>query len=330
MATNNERSVRIQKIDRIRDLGIQPYPAGFPKSSSINELIQAGKGTEGALRDITEIIESPTKPYATAGRILLHRSFGKLLFGKLKDQSGEIQFAASKQSCLIIDADGNEVDELTGKDETVTAFKFLEKLVDRGDFIGIHGELFFTHKGELTLFVTSFQLLSKAIMPLPEKFHGMEDPDLRYRKRYLDMVTNDSVFDVLTFRSRFIQKLREFYWRHDFIELETPVLCNAASGAAAKPFSTHHNAFDTEFFLRICSETELKKATVGKFEKVFTIGTNFRNEGSDPSHLQEFTMLEHQNVYKTFQEDMDFTEKMFDFLFDELGLERKILISDKE
>lgn len=99
-------------------------------------------------------------------------------------------------------------------------------------------------------------------MPLPEKFHGMEDPDLRYRKRYLDMVSDDSVFDVIVFRSRFIQKLREFYWKNDFIELETPVLCNAASGAAAKPFSTHHNAFDTEFYLRICSETELKKATV--------------------------------------------------------------------
>lgn len=189
-----------------------------------------------------------------------------------------------------------------------------------------------THKGELTVFVRSFQILSKALRPLGDKFHGIgeDNQETAYRQRYLDMIFNESTRDRMRFRADFIRTLREFYWKHDFLEIDCPVMTSAASGAAAQPFVTHHNDFDLDFYLRICNETELKKATVGGFERVFTIAPSFRNEGSDPSHLQEFYMLEHQNVYKSFHEDMDFTQEMFDHIFTTLKLEQKFAVKDKE
>ena len=260
---------------------------------------------------------------------MLVRSFGKLIFGTLQDYSGQIQFALSKDFCLL-SQDGAEISEVG--DEKVSAFKIFEKYVDTADIIGIHGELFMTHKGELTIFVRSFQLLSKALRPLGDKFHGIgeDNQETAYRQRYLDMIFNDSSRNRMKFRADFIRTLREFYWKHDFLEIDCPIMTPAASGAAAQPFVTHHNDFDLDFYLRICNETELKKATVGGFERVFTLAPNFRNEGSDPSHLQEFYMLEHQNVYKSFHEDMDFTQEMFDHIFTTLKLERKFEVKDKE
>ncbi len=217
-------------------------------------------------------------------------------------------------------------------EEKVSAFKIFEKYVDAGDIVGIHGELFMTLKGELTVFVRSFQILSKALRPLGDKFHGIgeDNQETAYRQRYLDMIFNESTRDRMRFRADFIRTLREFYWKYDFLEIDCPVMTSAASGAAAQPFVTHHNDFDLDFYLRICNETELKKATVGGFERVFTLAPSFRNEGSDPSHLQEFYMLEHQNVYKSFHEDMDFTQEMFDHIFTTLKLERKFEVKDKE
>ena len=147
-----------------------------------------------------------------------------------------------------------------------------------GDYIGVQGDLFLTKHGELTLFVSEFQILSKAVRPLPEKFHGVTDQETIYRQRYLDLIMNDESFDRFKFRSDFVKTLREFYWKQSFMEIETPVLGNSASGAAAQPFSTHHNDYDEDFFLRIAPETALKKATAGRFERVFEIGKNFRNE----------------------------------------------------
>ncbi len=280
-------------------------------------------------REIDVIIPDPKNEIHTAGRIMLVRSFGKLIFGTLQDYSGQIQFALSKDFCLL-SQDGAEISELG--DEKVSAFKIFEKYVDTADIIGIHGELFMTHKGELTIFVRSFQLLSKALRPLGDKFHGIgeDNQETAYRQRYLDMIFNDSSRNRMKFRADFIRTLREFYWKHDFLEIDCPIMTPAASGAAAQPFVTHHNDFDLDFYLRICNETELKKATVGGFERVFTLAPNFRNEGSDPSHLQEFYMLEHQNVYKSFHEDMDFTQEMFDHIFTTLKLERKFEVKDKE
>jgi len=175
-----------------------------------------------------------------------------------------------------------------------------------------------THKGELTVFVRSFQLLSKAFLPLPEKFHGLADEETIYRKRYLDMITEKTSYDRMVFRSRFVQKLREFYYREGFIEVETPTLGNSASGALAHPFTTHHEATDADLYLRIAPETSLKKCTVGGMEKVFEIGKSFRNEGLDPSHLPEFTSVEHYAVYWNYEDNMDFTERMFGYIIGEL------------
>lgn len=212
----------------------------------------------------------------------------------------------------------------------MTAYKFFEKMIDMGDFIGVRGEVFKTHKGELTIFVKEFKFLSKAIRPLPEKFHGLSDQEDLYRKRYLDMTMNPETYARFLFKSKFYEVLRDFYRSEGFTEIQTPILDNAASGAAARPFVTHHNDFDTHVYLRIAFETSLKKATVGRFEKVFEIGQDFRNEGSDPSHVQEFTQVEHYAVYRNYEDNMRFTEKMFDYLFEKLGLAKQLKVKDKD
>jgi len=200
----------------------------------------------------------------------------------------------------------------------MSAYKFMEKMVDVGDFIGVQGEVFLTHKGELTIFVSAFCFLSKAVRPLPEKFHGLQDQEELYRKRYLDLTMNPATYERFLLKSKFYQVLRNFYTQEGFVEVQTNILGNSASGAAARPFMTHHNDYDTDVYLRIAFETGLKKATVGRFEKVFEIGQDFRNEGSDPSHLQEFTQVEHYAVYRNYEDNMKFTEKMFDYLFEQL------------
>ncbi len=309
----DERSVRLQKLHALQTLGVKLYPDRFSGKQDIDSIRSQSANKE--FRTIDEIISGPTNEIHTAGRIMLVRSFGKLIFGTLQDYSGQIQFALSKDFCLL-SQDGGEITEIWK--EPVSAFKIFEKYIDRGDIIGIHGELFMTHKGELTVFVRSFQLLSKAFLPLPEKFHGLADEETIYRKRYLDMITEKTSYDRMVFRSRFVQKLREFYYREGFIEVETPTLGNSASGALAHPFTTHHEATDSDLYLRIAPETSLKKCTVGGMEKVFEIGKSFRNEGLDPSHLPEFTSVEHYAVYWNYEDNMDFTERMFGYIIGEL------------
>jgi len=210
-------------------------------------------------------------------------------------------------------------------------YRFVDKFLDVGDFMGVRGELFVTHKGELTLFVSEYQLLSKAIRPLGDKFHGIGDwLETAYRQRYLDMIFNRDTLERMKLRSQFLQTIRQFYRAQGFIEVETPVLWNSASGAAARPFITHHNDFDTDMYLRISPETSLKKITVGMFEKIFEVAKDFRNEGSDPSHHQEFTMIEHYATYRNHEDNMIFTEAMFDYLFAQLPALKKIIsVTDK-
>lgn len=209
------------------------------------------------------------------------------------------------------------------------AFKFSEKLLDLGDFIGIRGELFRTHKGELTVFVSEFRFLGKAFRPLPEKFHGLADDEIKYRERYLDLITDDAAMARFRFRSDFIRTLREFYWKEGFREIEGQVLTNAATGAAARPYITHQNALDMDVFLRISHEIPLKLMNIAGMEKIFELGKAFRNEGQDPSHLPEHLHLEHNASYWTYRDNIAFTEKMFDYLFDTLKLERKRKILNK-
>jgi len=327
---NEESLVRIEKIKRMKNFGIIPYAAKFDKKDKISDLISREKEV---FRDINDIILDTKMWLQTAGRVILYRSFGKISFGKLQDSTGEIQIMFSRENCAISsnwETGLKELRPVLGEWEEMSAYKFVEKLVDIGDFIGVKWELFMTHKWELTIFVSEFQFLSKAIRSLPEKFHGLQDKESIYRQRYLDLITDKESYERFLFRSRFIKALRDFYDENDFIEIETPILGSSASGAAAAPFITHHNDYDHDFFLRISPETSLKKATVWRFERVFEIGRQFRNEGSDPSHMQEFTSVEHYSAFWDFEDNMRFTEKMFDYLFTKLNLDPIVQIKDKD
>lgn len=186
-----------------------------------------------------------------------------------------------------------------------------------------------TKKGDLTLFVSELTFLGKALSPLPEKFHGIGDDETKYRQRYLDLITSEETMERFKFRSNFMYQLRQFYHAEGFMEIEGQTLGNSATGAAAKPYITHQNSLNIDVFLRISHEIPLKLLNIAGFEKVFELGKAFRNEGQDPSHLPEHTHLEHNCSYWTYKDNMAFTEKMFDYLFDTLKLERKRQIMNK-
>ncbi len=326
----SERDARIEKVAKMKAMGVIPYAQQFSKKNLIADITKSYETKE--LRDINDIIPKPEIQVITAWRLMLYRSHGKLAFAKLLDSTAEIQLMFHRENCKIMV--NNSAMETLGSataenDEAVSAYKFMEKLVDVWDFIGVEGEVFKTHKGELTIFVSAFTFLSKAIRPLPEKFHGLNDQEELYRKRYLDLTMHPETYQRFLLKSKFLQVLRTFYTTEGFMEITTGILWNAASGAAAKPFITHHNDYDTDVYLRIAFETGLKKATVGRFEKVFEIGQDFRNEGSDPSHLQEFVQVEHYATYWNYEDNMQFTEKMFDYFFKELDLPKKINVKDK-
>lgn len=323
-----ERETRIAKAKKMKDMGIIPYAQSFDKKDLISDIIKDYETKDH--RDIEVIIPNPEIQVKTAGRLMLYRSHGKLAFAKLLDSTEQIQLMFHRDNCKIITQEGVKDMLDDGSETGMTAYKFMEKMVDVGDFIGVHGEVFKTHKGELTIFVSEFKFLAKAIRPLPEKFHGLSDQEELYRKRYLDLTMNPETYKRFLLKSKLYEVMREFYKKEWFTEIQTNILGNSASGAAARPFVTHHNDYDADVFLRIAFETGLKKATVGRFEKVFEIGQDFRNEGSDPSHLQEFTQVEHYAVYRNYEDNMNFTEKMFDYLFENLWLSKKLNVKDKD
>jgi len=229
---------------------------------------------------------------ALCGRITALRWFGKLVFGSLYDAQGDIQFSLSK----------NDVAE--------EDFAFFKETVDVGDYIGITGAMYHTKKGEFTIKAASFVILSKALRPLPEKFHGITDVDKKFRQRYLDVITSEETRNTLTMRIRMLRFLREFLQNADFIEVETPILQNVASGAAARPFITKHNTLDLELHLRIAPELYLKQVIACGYDRVFELGKNFRNEGMDAMHLQEFTMLEWYAAYWDYNDNISFVIKL--------------------
>jgi len=293
MAENNlqdERQVRLQKLVAIKEMGINPYPAKFAKKNNLAEAKTSKEGTK----------------VSVAGRIMTKRTMGKIAFVHLQDWSGKMQIVF-------------KLDEI-GKDE----FKFLEKKIDMGDFIGVTGKIFTTQKGEISILVDKYTFLSKALSPLPEKFHGVKDQDTIYRQRYLDLLMNEDSKNTFKFRINFIRALREFYYSEGFDEVETPTLMHQATGATATPYKTHNNALDIDVYLRISHELPLKELIIGGMEKVFELGKAFRNEGADPSHLPEHTHLEHYCAYWDFEDNIIFTEKMIDYLFDNLKIDRKI------
>ncbi len=277
-------SHRKMKIADLRNEGVNPFPNGFVVHHTISKIqdcaAQAADGTE------------PDSAYTAAGRIMAVNSFGKSAFIRFRDRTGQMQAYIRKDKV---------------GDTTYTLFKKM----DIGDFIGITGTLFRTKTGEWTLLAEKASLLCKSTLPLPEKFHGLKDPEKRYRQRYVDLIMNEQVRHIFTARSRMIQAIRGFFLERDYLEVETPMMQPIAGGAEATPFVTHHNALDMDLYLRIAPELYLKRLVVGGFERVFEVNRNFRNEGVSTQHNPEFTMLEFYQAYATYEDLMVMTENLF-------------------
>lgn len=307
---STEYNDRLQKLNEIKDAGMIPYLDRYERTHKCLEA--KGMGEKEGVRDTEKIMAKAKSDVKICGRLMSFRSHGKISFGQLQDTSGRVQI------CFMKDVLGDD------------QYKFLKK-IDVADFLGCEGELFETKHGEITLMVTNYKLLSKALRPLPEKFHGVKDQETLYRQRYLDIIMNPDTKKRFEFRSDFIRRLREFYHENGFMEVETPVLASSASGALAKPFITHHDALDHDFYLRIAAgETYQKELIASGYEKIFEIGKVFRNEGMDPSHLQEFTMNEFYHAYWNYEDLMKFTEEMFEFLLKETVGSLEFEIKDRE
>jgi lysyl-tRNA synthetase class 2 len=275
---------RRNKLAAIRAAGV-----AFPNDFERKHLAQALHDEFG--EKTHDELEALQVPVAVAGRMMLKRVMGKASFATLQDMSGRIQ--------LFLSNDG------VGE-EAHTAFKHY----DLGDILGATGVLFKTKTNELSVRVTQVRLLTKSLRPLPEKFHGLSDQEQKYRQRYLDLITNQDAREVFKKRTKIIQAIRDFFIRHDYMEVETPMMHSIPGGASAKPFETHHNALDMKMFLRIAPELYLKRLVVGGFEKVFEINRNFRNEGLSTRHNPEFTMLEFYEAYRDYRYLMDFSETL--------------------
>ena len=295
--------LRKQKISFFNELSSNSFPTSFEGTVDIENIITKHKDiNDGEHTGIDVSIK---------GRILQARSFGKLSFFDLLDNTGKIQ--------LLIDKSNMSKKELS----------FFENY-DSGDIIGALGEIMKTKKGELSIKVKSSTILSKSLKTLPEKWHGLKDKETRFRQRYLDFIVNPDSKKTIETRSKIINLIRNFMESKGFIEVETPILQPKAGGAIAKPFTTHHNALDIDMFLRIAPELYLKRLIVGGFEKVFELGKVFRNEGIDQSHSPEFTMMESYEAYVDVTTVMDMVENMSTYIFDELGIEKNIKFMDIE
>ncbi len=274
------RATRIEKLDGLRQGGVNPYPYRY----AVTHAVRAVREGEKALAAANTIVR-------VAGRVMALRGHGKTAFGHLEDASGRVQFYLKRDD--------------VGDD----AYRRFE-LVDLGDILGLAGTVFRTRTDELTIKVESFEVLSKAVRPLPEKWHGLTDKEIRYRQRYVDLVVNPEVREVFVKRSRLVETMRRFLLAEGFLEVETPVLQPLYGGATARPFTTHHNALDMTLYLRIANELYLKRLLVGGFERVFEFAKDFRNEGIDRSHNPEFTMMECYAAYLDYMDFMDMTERM--------------------
>jgi len=296
------RQGRIQKLTELADKGINPYPYSYNKDINANEVHEKYKDLP--------IGEETDDYYSVAGRIMAMRNSG--MFIDLMDATGKIQVFCHKEN----------MDE--------EQIKML-KLIDIGDIIGVYGSIRRTPRGELSIKVKNYKLLSKALLSLPEKFHGLTDVETRYRQRYVDLIVNEESRDTLRTRSLIVQKIREFLTKQGFLEVETPMLHPQAGGATAKPFVTHHNALDAEMYLRIAPELYLKRLMVGGLsEKIFEINRSFRNEGLSPKHNPEFTMLELYQAYVDYNEMMVLTENMVSGLAQDLLGTMKVQFGENE
>jgi len=311
----SEYQVRKEKLEHLRVRGINPYVENFDKTHTIRDII-ASYDPKADLRNSEVIVWSPVMQVSTAWRVTLFRTHGKLSFARIQDGTGEIQVMFHRDNCYI-DVAGEHMSEIGSWEEGTSAYKFFEKYVDVGDFVWVRGEVFHTHKGELTIFAPQFMLLTKALLPLGDKFHGIEDMDTRLRKRYLDVVFHSDVRDMLYRRSKFWQSMREFLLKQNFMEVETPILETTTWWADANPFATHHNALDLDVFLRIsCGELRQKRLMVAGFEKTFEIGRIFRNEWMSPEHAQDYTQMENYRAYADYRQMMALVKDMYMHIID--------------
>lgn len=291
---NDQMQVRREKMEAMQAEGLDPFGTRFERSHLAKELHAAYE--DKTKEELSELGLSAS----VAGRIMTKRGKGKVGFAHLQDRSGQIQIYVRK------DAVGEE------------AYALFKK-ADLGDFIGVTGDVMKTDTGELTIKPTSLTFLSKALRPLPDKFHGLTNVEQRYRQRYLDLISNRESFDRFVKRSEIISAIRHYLNENGYLEVETPTLHNEAGGATARPFITHHNALDMDLYLRIALELHLKRLIVGGMEKVYEIGRVFRNEGIDTTHNPEFTMLEAYTAYTDYKDVMDLTEGIIRYANDKVN-----------
>ncbi|CAN8259483.1 unnamed protein product [Cochlearia groenlandica] len=279
------RSIRLKKVEDLRGQGIEPYAYKWEKTHSANQLQEIYKHLSNG-----EESNNASDLVSVAGRVVARRAFGKLAFLTLRDDSGTIQLYCEK--------------ERLSDDQ----FQQLKAFIDIGDILGACGSMKRTEKGELSICVNSFSILTKSLLPLPDKYHGLTDIDKRYRQRYVDMIANPEVADVFRKRARIVSEIRKTVESFGYLEVETPVLQGAAGGAEARPFVTYHNSLGRDLYLRIATELHLKRMLVGGFEKVYEIGRIFRNEGISTRHNPEFTTIEMYEAYSDYQNMMDMDE----------------------
>lgn len=298
MFENKYIQQRIEKAEKLREIGINPYSNESLRNCTIAKYLNVNS-------DIVNMEDKrdENRSYTVAGRIKLFRLMGKASFLKIEDESGILQIYLSRDH--LAEGFYNDV---------------FKKIVEVGDIVEVTGFPFVTGHGELSLHANDLKILTKAISPLPEKYHGIQDKELRYRQRYLDLIMNSEVRKTFHIRSKVISLTRRFFENKGFLEVETPMMHPIAGGANAKPFVTHHNALGIDRFLRIAPELYLKRLIVGGFEAVFEINRNFRNEGMDATHNPEFTSIEFYWAYKTYKDLIILTKEYFEYLFEHLDL----------
>jgi len=290
--------LRKEKINELKEKGVNLYPNDFTPSCSMKTL-------KKIIEESPDTLGEKGEQFSMAGRMMAINKMGKSSFVRFKEGSDQLQVYLQKNRL---------------GDEIYSLFKKL----DIGDFIGVKGPLFQTRTGEWTLLAQEFRLLSKAVRPLPEKFHGIKDPEKRYRQRYLDLIMNENSRQIFIKRSKIVSLMRRFFEENGFMEVETPMMQPLPGGAEATPFKTWHNALGMELFLRIAPELYLKRLVVGGFEKVFEINRNFRNEGVSARHNPEFTMVEFYQAYADYKKMMDLTEEMFESIARQVSGSSKI------
>jgi lysyl-tRNA synthetase class 2 len=307
MELNEQQQVRLDKVEELRRLGIDPYPARSTRTHNTAEALQRYERLEG---DVPE--GRDPEAITVVGRVVGFREMGKATFAHVEDGHGRLQ--------LYVRAN------ILGDEE----YRRFVRFVDLGDFVEAHGNLFRTRTGEVSLEVQRWSMLSKAITPPPEKWHGLTDTELRYRQRYADLLSNPEVRQVFVTRARIITALRCFLDSHGFLEVETPTLQPVYGGAAARPFTTYHNSLEQTMYLRIADELYLKRLLVGGFERVYEICKDFRNEGVDANHNPEFTQLEFYMAYADYRDVMELTEQMLSTVAQQVLGTTRITFGDHE